>query len=254
MTTLWAREAADRFWANAGGVPAQYPRDLRRAVAWALPLAVVDLPRLGVGAVDAWLRRHHVVGVHLATHDRPLRACLLAYGGAGVVLLDGADADEERRFSLAHEVAHFLVEYALPRERTAHRVGLDALAVLDGHRAPTVDERVDAVLSGASLQAVLHLMERTPHGHPPLGAISQAERRADDLALELLAPAEAVTAILREGEATTAREAAALVASTFGLPAPVARMYTDRLWPGSDESPDGSLAERLGLGRSPSCS
>lgn len=242
MTDLWAIEAAERFWAAAGGAPEGFPRDPRRAVALALPLAVVDLPRLRVAGVDAWLEERGVA-LPVAVGDRALRACLLVYQDAGVLFLDGADPDDERRFSLAHEVAHFLVEYRLPRDEAVARLGAGVLSVLDGRREAAPRERVDAVLAGTRLGSLLHLMERTPDGHAGTRRVSEAERRADALALELLAPLEAVRACLPAG--ATASDAEAALRGVFALPAPVARAYARQIAP--DDRAAESWSRRLGL-------
>lgn len=108
-------EQAAAFWRRVGDPPS-FPRDLEAAILWGLPLAIVKLPRLRPGAVDDWFRRrgraHGVGGA-----DRALRACLVAFRGRGVIFLDAADAAAEFRFSLAHEAAHFIVDYLVPRER-----------------------------------------------------------------------------------------------------------------------------------------
>lgn len=235
MTALWISEAADHFWAEAGGAPDDtFPRDLRRAVAHALPLAVVDLPRLGVSGVEAWLERRGLL-LPVAERDRPLRACLLAGKGAGIVFLDGADPDDERRFSLAHEVAHFLVDYVLPRQQVQERLGPRALAVLDGDRQASRTEQIDAVLAAVPLGLRLHIMERTSDGHHPHHAVSVSEQRADALALELLAPASAVRA--RLDGMSDSRDVERLLRTTFGLPSSVARTYARQLRPRQAEAP-----------------
>lgn len=228
MTPLWVHEAAERFWFDAGGAPRELPRDLRRAVAWALPIAVVELPDLRIAAVDAWLAMRDM-GARLSIPDRALRACVLVHEGNGLLFVDREDAEDERRFSLAHEASHYLVEYAFPRERTRARLGPEVQQVLDGRRAPSREERIGAVLAGVTLGVRLHLMERTPDGHLPGHDVSAAERRADELALELLAPIDAVRARLT-AEASRA-EVEAVLRGTFGLPPAPARAYGDRLVP-----------------------
>lgn len=228
MTALWVVEAAERFWAAAGGAPPDWPRDPRRAVALALPLAVVDLPRLRVTTMAAWLARRGVA-LPIAERDRSVRACLLVREGAGLIFLDGADPEDERCFSLAHEVAHFLVEYVLPRERAARRLGTEILPVLDGRRAPSPVERIDALLAGAVLDTRLHLLDRTPDGRLPGAAVSAAEGRADALAIELLAPIAAVRPRLTGGRPPAEPES--ILRDTFGLPAAIARAYARRLGP-----------------------
>src|SRR5207249_2805502 len=122
-----------------------------------------------------WLRRRSIV-CRLALHDRPLRAALVAHGGKGLVFLDGTDPDDERRYSLAHETAHFLIAAWWPRLRAERKLGPASLEVLDGRRSPTRTERIDAALAGLALGTRVHLMERTPDGHSSDPAIDEAER------------------------------------------------------------------------------
>src|SRR6188768_3276518 len=100
MTDAEARARADRFW-RCAGVCETFPRSLERAVLWAVPLAVMKLPRLGLSELRTWLR-HRGQSVSLDGPDRPLRACLIARNGRGIVVLDGTDTEDERRLSLAH--------------------------------------------------------------------------------------------------------------------------------------------------------
>lgn len=228
MTEGWLVRIVEEFWTRAGG-PEPFPRDLERPILWALPLAVLKLPRLWVSDVEAWLQRRGIA-FQLDCADRPLRGCLVAYGGRGCVLLDGADPEDERRFSLAHEAAHFLLDYLQPRERAVARLGAAILEVFDGLRRPTVDERVDAVLGQASIGIHTHLMERQPDGAFGYGRIVGAESRADRLALELLAPAaEVQRRVTRFQQPSSFQGGIELVVQVltndFGLPAAVAWPY-----------------------------
>jgi hypothetical protein len=159
MDNECARQAK-QFWDQVGYVE-PFPRSLERAVLWALPLGIVKLPRLGLSAMRSWLCRRGI-DVYPGAPDRPLHGCLIARGGQGFVFLDGCDADDERRFSLAHEVAHFLRDYLGPRQRALDALGDGIADVLDGQREPTVDERLAGVLRGARLGMFTHLLERGP--------------------------------------------------------------------------------------------
>lgn len=239
MSALWVHEVAERFWTDAGGAPDGFPRDLLDGLCWAVPVTPEALPSLTVAAVNAWLAEQGFE-LRLAIPNRRLRACILVEEGNGLLFVDADDPDDERRFSVAHEVAHYLVEYDAPRRQARARLGESILPVLDGRRAASWDERIGALLGGVSLASRLHLMERTPDGHLPGWEVSTAERQADALAFELLAPFDAVRACLPNPAARSDVEA--VLHQTFGLPPVPATVYASRLAP---EPPAGSLFTRL---------
>jgi hypothetical protein len=236
----------ESLWERAGEVE-PFPRDLNGLYTWALPLFRIIVPALSVTQVRRWLEER---GLDAATGpQRRLRACLIARSGCGFVFVDGADPPDERRFSLAHEAGHFLLDYQQPRERLAPRLGASALDAFDGGRAPAWQERVDAALGGVELQPHLHLMERDSTGLA-CGAAAGAECLADELALELLAPEIAVLDRLRalpESLTYRQREQAldSHLRSDFGLPEHVAGPYAMRLLRREFGGP--SSAEWLGV-------
>jgi hypothetical protein len=222
---VWVAELAGRFWA-AAGEPPPFPRDLERAIADAVPLSVLDRHPLTLHAVSAYLRGLGLP-VAVAEPDRPLRAALYCWKGSGFLFLDAADPPDERRFSLAHELAHYLRDYDAFRRRVTRALGASGLAVLDGRRA-TTDERLHAALRGLTLAPHVHLMGRDPGGRPRGDAERDAEDRADRLAFELLAPAE------RFGTESDGPAVAERLIAAFGLPPLAARQYTSILSPPDD--------------------
>jgi hypothetical protein len=247
MTNAWLAGIADEFWIGAG-TREPFPRSLEQPILWSLPLAVLKLPRLYVRDVEHWLEQRRI-RFRLDCSDRPLRGCLVAFGGRGCVLLDGSDPQDECRFSLAHEASHFLLDYLRPRERAVARLSPAILEVFDGLRSPTAEERVHAVLNDVSIGVHAHLMERRGDGVLGCGRIVGAESQADRLALELLAPAcEVKRRVARSRENRRFDEAARvaweILISEFGLPAVVAEPYGKliaRSWRG-----DRSFREWLG--------
>lgn len=225
-------EAAASFWASAGGLP-RAPVDLYRAVALVLPLDVVHLARLSLARVEAWLAERGVP-YGFGEADRHLYGLLVVYRGTGFVFLDGSDPEEERRFTLAHEVAHFLLDYLRPRRRAVERLGEGVLEVLDGLRLPTVQEEVAGVFAAVDVAPHVHLLGRDGDAGSRHLAVSGAEERADALACELLAPASAVQAALEEANVTRhyfscVATAQALLRERYGLPDVVADGYARRL-------------------------
>ena len=208
------REEARGFWSTAGdpsrwGTPPDLVRALHRS---RLRLAVEPVDGLRVATVSARLR---AIGAPPWSDpcDRPLRACLVADQGAGLVLVDRGDAPDEQRFSVAHEVAHFLVHYLRPRREALAHFGEPIRDVLDRRRPPTSAERFSAALRDVPLAPYHHAMERPGRTRDPRTRAMEAE--ADDLALEILAPWEEVSALTGDVER-------ALV-ERYGLPAAPAR-------------------------------
>ena len=215
----WAWEAARRFWAKAGGWPPA--PDLLDAVERSGVVVRVDaVPHLSADVVRDRLTRQGWA-THSRTADRPLRGCLGASDGGGWIFLEALDPDDERRFSLAHELAHFL------RHHLERRLYVGGFA-----------RRLRGVLRGVRPLDYLHLMERGE------GFVSQdvrdAEEEADWLAVELLAPEEELSARLPPDAGRGDIEA--ILRETFGLPKSAASAHSARLVP---EEPRCPLIARL---------
>jgi len=246
MTNLRVQRLSEQFWAMAGAQEA-FPRNLESAILWTLPVAIIKVPRLRISHARGWLEQRNLPLV-IDGADRELHACLIAFGGRGLVFLDGKNPPDEIRFSLAHEMGHFIIDYFEPRRIAVARFGSDIADVLDGRRPPTVEERGAAILSSTMIGVYRHLMARTPSGGIGCSRIAEAENTADELALELLAPAEVVkqclAAELRSRNRSQA-EITTILKETFGLPTSVAVRYSLRFDPA--EKKDRSVKEWLGL-------
>ena len=141
---------------------------------------------------------------------RPLRGCLVADLGVGLIFLDGDDPADEQRYSLAHEVAHFLLHYLQPRQHV-----LDMLGTGHGGRArsdASADRRRAAfsALRDVVLEPFRHVMARTEDGNPTHFRTRSIEAEADELADELIVP----LAELRSRQDLTPER----LAADYGLP------------------------------------
>lgn len=240
---LWVSETASTFWANAGESE-PFPRNLRTPIANSLPLAVVSMPALRLAGVEGWMRNQDVI-CGIGIDDRRLRACLVARYGQGLIFLDGSDPEDEQRFSLAHELAHFLRDYLMLRREVSERLGEGVLEVLDGERPPRPEERVHALLARVQIGFHVHFMDRSPKGNVVSDAIEEAEKDADRLALELLAPSEEALEEVRSYPSEQRREVLVrLLVNVYGLPATLAAYYALLLAPKPEEN---SFVRRLGL-------
>lgn len=223
------RDWAERFWLLAGQSE-PFPRSLESAVSWALPLTIIKLPRLDGETINDYLQQ---VGLSPAcrTTFRALRGCLLARGGSGMVFLDGTDPADEMRFTLAHEVAHFLLDHLHPRQRAVQALGSSIHEVLDGLRDPTSAERLNALLQSVSFERLDHYLDRQTDGTIGCQKILRAEDRADRLALELLAPIQSVEESLAAQSATGSDANAGnlihwILVKEYGLPREIAKTYS----------------------------
>jgi hypothetical protein len=213
-------ELARNFWVGTG-LHDIFPRDIEQVVALKLPLVLIKLPRLNVPEVGRWLGQRNIAA-RLPADARDLCGCLVAYRGRGIAFVCGADQPNERRLTIAHEVAHFLVDYLLPRQQVIHELGEGTAQVLDGLRPPIPAERAAAILSHVRLGAHVHVLPRPGINEDTDVAVAHVEDRADRLALELMAPQVCVRDVLdglSAHQALTPDAARAALATHFGLPA-----------------------------------
>jgi hypothetical protein len=206
------------FWAGTE-FEDQFPRDIERMAVMKLPLSLVELPALTVTTVKRWLvERHLALSLPLYQHD--LLGCLVAHRGCGFIFVCSADAADERRLTIAHEVAHFLLDYLWPRQQVSKALGESITEVLDGGRQATTAERAVAALSRIRIGAHIHLLPRP--GTDEDTSITRTEMHADRLALELVAPHEKIHSFLLTLPACNAlsvHDVRATLAAHFGLPA-----------------------------------
>ncbi|GAK61107.1 hypothetical protein U27_01005 [Candidatus Vecturithrix granuli] len=246
--TAHISDIAESFWKKAGGVTC-WPCDLERAIALVLPLDIVLLSDLTIKRIEEWFHQRHTYYQFPGKRTR-LHGCLLVYRGVGFVFIDGSDSKEERLFTLAHEVSHFIVEYVQPRLKACELLGEEIIEVLDGLRPPSVEERIESIMSAINIKPHVHLLEHGGTGASARSSIWQAEDRADELALELVAPAEIVLSDLKATFDSMSyfeccHVAADILTQKFGLPGNVAKTYARQLAQALTGGP--SVLSSLGL-------
>lgn len=212
-------ELATATWA-AAPESVREERDVEAAVVWASPVVIVSMPHLQLASANRWLADHSAPS--LPDSFGELQGLLVAWRGYAAIFLDGTMTSAARRFTLAHEHGHFLLDYQLARQRIL-RDAPDLLEVIDGHRPATDGDRAKASLARVPIGLHTHLLHRDDHGGAG-GATMASEDDASLYALELLSPWDSLLRFLQSlalpGGAHTDRVAAAsaAVASEFGLP------------------------------------
>lgn len=223
MTEGWLQEAV-----KACRLPSVPSLELLlKRVGVLLPLLLEAQPGLTSGHVRLWLMKNRRAHGALPGKSRRLHGCMVAHAGKGVLFYDSADDENQQRFTLVHELAHFVLDHQLPRARAVRVFGRDILPVLDGRSVPSPHESLFSVLERIPLGVQVRLMERNASGDPCTGRAMEAELRADRLAFELLAPEEEVLPLLRNA---SREEAGAELVSRFGFPEREARAYVRLLW------------------------
>lgn len=231
VASLWldteSHRAAELVLPHIGN-PSRFPRDLAAVAMLHFPIQIKQIPGLTLGAANNWFLARGSARA-FDGENRPLHGCCFIDKGHGTLFVDANDAPDEKRFTIAHEFAHFLLDHHLPRLAALKFFGDDILPVLDGVRPATIIERFRSVRMQLPIGAVTNLMERARDAGAAY-EISSIEARADRLALALLAPADLVLADL---PAISYESQLALVSTrlheVFGLPDQVAALYADAL-------------------------
>ncbi|HZP83174.1 MAG TPA: hypothetical protein VFB21_16145 [Chthonomonadaceae bacterium] len=240
------RMTAERLRGEAG-VSASLSIEAETLLPRLYPVTCEMLPGLCVSTLRDTLLRHRIALPPALTlcRDRRLRGGILAWHGHGFLFADAEDSPAERRFTFAHEAAHFLQEHLYPRLDLLDRFGESLRPVLDGRRPLTLAERVDALLARTTLTLHTHLLEREEESRAE--EVSAIEASADAFACELLAPRAALLArfpSLIASEESVAEVQAILIAD-FALPPAPALRYARRFV--AEHGQSASLLARLGL-------
>lgn len=230
----------DLFWDLVGEVE-PFPRSLERPIALALPIAVIKMPRLALTGIENWLRLRHI-NYSFKCENRFVRGCLIAHGGKGFIFCDGSDSAEEIRFTLAHEVGHFLADYLFPRQKAVRKFGEEILNVFDGIRPATVTERVHSIFESTKIGVMSDLMDRQVGSELTLSI----EDKADKIGFALLAPPQEAIKGLEFSQRQYSERVEMLsdrLTSVFGLPQNAVKMYAHSLLKSIGKGP--SWAEAL---------
>lgn len=237
------QQIIDIFWDLAGEVE-PFPRTLERAIALALPIAVVKMPRLALGSIETWLRSRQIP-YSFNCESRFVRGCLISYGGKGFIFCDGTDPSDEIHFTLAHEVGHFLADYWYPRQKAVSKFGAGILDVFDGIREPTVTERIQSVFESTRIGVCSNLMNRDDANE----FVWTVEDKADKIGFGLLAPPQDVLKGIKLSQSIFLQRQEHLstrLIHSFGLPAFAAKTYSNILLRHIGKGP--SWAETLRVG------
>lgn len=238
---------ANWFWKRAGGRPLP-PVDIGYAATCALAIGIRPITGLTTSTAVGHLES---IGIECAgdVNEHELHGCIAVGPRGAMILVEMRDDEAQRRFTIAHEVSHYILEVHRHHKRAAQRMGRDYVDILYGSREAAPTERIDAWLNNVRSSAITHFMDRDPSGRYGCGETLEAECVADRLALETLAPRAEMVRVASDCGKMPFRD---LVDATrriaeqrFGLPGAVAAPYAGRIAWRLTGGP--STAERFGL-------
>ena len=242
---------SDWFWRRAGGRPGA-PVDIGYAVTCALEVGIRPIAGLTTSTAIDHLRRVGFTPSDSVADERELHGCIAIGPRGGLILVEMCDGDAQRRFTIAHEVSHYILEVHRHHQRAEQRMGSRYVGVLYGSREATSTERIDAWLNNARSAPITHFMDRASDGGYVCGRSLEAECHADDLAIELLAPRAEMVRIVRDCQKLPFRDLTDAVRRIaerrFGLPDSIAERCASRVVWQMRGGP--STAERFGFGGS----
>ncbi|WP_052518785.1 ImmA/IrrE family metallo-endopeptidase [Archangium violaceum] len=218
MTETWLREAV-----VACCLPSSPSlSELSKKISMVLPIRLLAMPGLTCGMARDWLDAKGREHGGLPRTSRRLHGCMVAHAGWGALFYDARDEALQQRFTLVHEVAHFVLDHHLPRARAFRSLGEEISPALDEPRDAAPHESLFLTLQRIPSGAQVRFIERNVSGDPCTGKAMESELRADRLTYELLAPAREALPLVRDlGRQEAERE----LASRFGLPMREARTY-----------------------------
>lgn len=218
MSETWLREAVEACRLPSSPSLSELPGK----ISMALPIGLVAIPGLTCAMARDWLDSKQRAHGGLPRTNRRLHGCMVAHAGKGVLFYDPRDDALQQRFTLVHEVAHFVLDHHLPRSHALSTLGKEILPALNGTSARAPHQSLYLTLKRIPLSVQFRFIERNASGDPSTGKAMESELRADRLTYELLAPERDALPLVRElGREEAERE----LASRFGLPMREARAY-----------------------------
>lgn len=182
--------------------------------------------------------------------DRHLHGALIIKGPSIFMFVEASEDEVQQRFTVAHEVSHFLLDYHLPKERAILALGKEIEDVLNGNLPPSNIQRTLSAIKGVDIAPYSFLIEKTGNGSFENWSNFNAENEADYLALELLAPrarviSETISSTKRLAYSQFTRKSKEILIEKYRIPVRIADQYASEL--GYSVTSGPSFLDKLGF-------
>lgn len=180
---------AQHFWEESQ-LPRHFPIHvsvLEQAILLTRPISIVKINKLTLNAIVCFLYNRGI-SLQNMPDNKELYGFVISQANHTYIFINGAESVQEQSFTLAHEFAHFLLDYEIPRQELINKFGLDICDALNNKRPFSSEERIAALVKGINLKQFSHLLDVPAATAFQRYNIWKAEAFADQLALELLAP------------------------------------------------------------------
>lgn len=239
------------FWKESL-LPINFPINitlLEQAILLTQPISIVKLDRLSLLKITKYLRERGV-SINYTLDDKELFGFVLSYNGHAYIFLNGTESSQEQCFTLAHELSHYLIDYKLPREVIIKKYGESIIEALNNKRDFTTKERLLAIINGYTLKQFTYLLDAPAVSAFDRLNVWKAENKADELAMELLAPYKIILQDINRDSIpkkyfSLEQYLPQLLQSKYGLTVHIANLYGKSL--AIKISGGISLAERWGI-------
>jgi hypothetical protein len=225
---------ASEFWEQAASSGIRR-YDIEEAAKIVLSVVIVNVPGLNMSKARNWLLLRglpDIIGYN-DVDDRIMHGFIVSERGTGLIFVNSDDSPLERRFTVAHEVGHFIMDHLLPRQLAVSKLGRRAEEVLNSDSVADNPLLVEALVRSVDIVRRPFSIEKEGDGSFRSWQNYNAENGADGLALELLAPAAEVVLAAAGGKklsySACLEQCLSILEDRYSLPPSIAGPYAAKL-------------------------
>lgn len=239
---------ARKFWATTQA-EFRYDYDIVKAVESSLNVHLIRMQQLNPTKIISWLASHNM-DIPFESKATHLNGALLIKNDNVIMFIDAAENAVQQRYTLAHQVSHFLLNYQMPKERAIMTLGKEIAQVLSGNTEASVTQLVQSTVSNITGNVYTLLIEKWDESTSFDWELLRTKDPAVSLTLELLAPRyqiinETASVGARLRYSPFKRKCQELLIDKYRIPSEIAHKYASELAGSVTSGP--SFLSKLGI-------